>query len=509
MSHDDHGTADVCVVGSGASGAIAASVLALAGRKVLLLEEGARLAKDATYAEARAESERAYVRTPEGKWHLVGNPWTVRAFGGGMSWFAGIAFRYREVDFDASSYTATDALDPIWPINYEDLRPYYDQVEQILGVARQPNADPLEPAGAPPPLPPHPYSFRGRLLAEAAVALGLKPFPTPLAINSVKYAGSPRCERLTSCTERQCPVGAKATAIARILEPLEGLSNLHIHTSSKAIHLLQSRPTRVSAVEWIDLETRRSKTTRIRCVVLAANAVQSAALLLRSTSRWAPTGMGNRSDQVGRGLSFKVSGYAAGSIKARGAAVPSGRGTNGMHSTVAFSDYYLDAECPSGLGGMLYEANPVAQDPNDDRLTLRLHFLAGDQPMATNLVRLAKRKSSLGLNLLTLDYTTSTVDSERGDYLASRAEALLRAAKAEDIVRQGSNYQYGSGHLHGTCRAGSDPSTSVVDSDGRVHTLDNVFVVDGGYMPFAGGVNPTLTIQANALRIAQKIVHVC
>ncbi|KXK61126.1 hypothetical protein AWW66_15205 [Micromonospora rosaria] len=396
---------------------------------------------------------------------------------------------------------STDALDPRWPLSYHDLRPYYEEVERLVGVARADHADPLDPGSGPAPMPPHPYSRAGALLARAGRARGLRPFPTPLAITSVPYRGRPRCHRCGPCNEHVCPTGARADLATLLLDPLVAEGSLSVRLAARALRINLDRCGVAGSVEWLDLRHRTRRTTRARAVVVAANAVQSAALLLRSTGPGAAHGLGNGHDMVGRGLSFKVSGYRWGRVPAP----DTGRPENGPFSSVAFSDYYLDPEIPSGLGGMLYEADPVRDRYRDGHLTLRLHFLAGDQPRARNRVRLATRRDAFGVPRLVMDYRTHPVDESRRDHLAGHAVDLLRAAGVHEVHAESSNHHLGSRHLHGGCRAGHDPRSSVVDGDGRVHEAENVYVVDGGFFPFAGGVNPTLTIQANALRIAHRV----
>jgi paromamine 6'-oxidase/6'''-hydroxyneomycin C oxidase/2'-deamino-2'-hydroxyparomamine 6'-oxidase len=500
--HDSN--VDVCIIGSGPSGAVAANVLAANGLRVLLLEEGDRLSEGASLASAQVGWEAAYAREDDGSLQPAGRPWTACALGGGMALFAGILFRFREVDFDASRHTAPDALDPRWPLGYEDLRPHYDEVEQLLGIARRPGTDPLEPPVDITPMPPHPYSLPGGLLAESASNLGLRPFPTPLAVNSVPFRGRPACHWCGPCNGHVCPTGARADVVTTLLERPDLRPFLTIATRSRALRLELTRPDHAGLVEWLDLRTRTRVTTRARCVVLAANAVQSAGLLLRSAGRWAPAGLGNGHDMVGRGLSFKISGYAAGTVTAPPSA---DRTALGPHATVSVSDHYLAADCPSGLGGMVYEASPEARGVSLGRLLLRLHYLGADQPVAANRVRLANSTDRFGVRKLILDYRSHPLDQSRLAYLAERAKDLLSAAGADDIRVEGSGYEHGSRHLHGTCRAGTDPAGSVVDPTGRVHEVDNVYVIDGGFFPFAGGVNPTFTIQANALRIAYGLVR--
>ncbi|MCQ0016574.1 aminotransferase class III-fold pyridoxal phosphate-dependent enzyme [Actinomadura madurae] len=295
---------------------------------MLLLEEGGRIDGGAGLKAVEPDWETALVPGRDGTFRPLGKPWSARALGGGMRLFAGIGFRFREVDFDARGHVAADALDPRWPIGYGDLRPGYDEIEGLFGIARADGADPLEPPAAPPRMPPHPFSAQGAVLAEAGTALGLRPFPTPLLINSVPYRGRPACVHCGPCNEYACPVGAKADVAETLLRTAARGGTLTIATRSKALRIGTGRFDRADHVEWLDLRARRRHVTRARIVVLAANAVQSAALLLRSGNRWSPDGLGNRYDMVGRGLCFKVSGYANATVpsdRVPSAQAPAGR----------------------------------------------------------------------------------------------------------------------------------------------------------------------------------------
>ncbi|MGL3104753.1 FAD-dependent oxidoreductase [Bradyrhizobium sp. BR 1432] len=494
---------DVCVVGSGASGSIVAHEIARNGFQVLVLEAGQALPAGASLKSVQRGFGNALVRSPSGTLIPRGRPWTVSALGGGMTLYAGIAFRCRAVDFDARAHVAADALDPVWPFGYGELRPYYEELERRMGVARLAGADPLEPPSDPALLPPHKYSLQGSLIATAGRRLGRLPFPTPLAINSVPYRGQAACDRCGPCNEHLCPSGARADARSPFTDVSLPCGALTVASGSKAVHIELGSVSRVASVEWLDTVIQQRARVRARCVVLAGNAIQSAGLLLRSAQPAAPRGIGNSTGMVGSGICFKISGYVSGTIMMdRLPSHPPG----GPFSTVAMTDHYLDADAPSGLGGLLYEASPAEREVSGGKLKLRVHFLAADQPMRSNAVRLANSRDRLGLPKIILEYKTHPLDKSRLDYLSRRASDLLAEAGVKKIKYEDSNYQLGSGHLHGGCRAGIDPKESVVDRWGRVHDIDNLYVADGGFFPYPSGVNPTFTIQANALRIARRII---
>jgi choline dehydrogenase-like flavoprotein len=514
---------DVCVVGSGASGSIVAKTLCEAGRSVVMIEQGRDVAARTRLYDLLPEFEKALARDRSGRWSNDGYPWSACVLGGGTRFYAGMSFRFRHVDFDASAFTVSETLDARWPFGYDELRESYDAVEEVLHLARSPGSDPLEPESAPPRLPPNPPSRRGRVLAEAGRKLGLVPFPTPLAVASEPVGAFPRCERLGACIGEACPSSAKWDPVSRILDPLRRRPSFTLATEVKALRFVASGSGGIRGLECLDIREGRRFRVRANTFVLAANAVQTAALLLRSASRAWPEGLGNSSGLVGRGLCMKTTENVVGWTKAAARSDEDDeleRAYRGLYSTVAFSDFYLDEECPTGLGGLIFEANPNAPPVNDSPyvrsviprvprrpgVLLRLEALLADQPLARNRVVLGNATSSLGVPLVVMDYRPHRADRLRLAHLVSRAEEILRAAGAHTVARQPSGYTLGSTHLHGTCRAGRDPASSVVAVDGRLHDVDDVYVVDGSYMPFPGGVNPTFTIQANALRIARGIV---
>ncbi|WP_131786074.1 NAD(P)-binding protein [Protofrankia symbiont of Coriaria ruscifolia] len=229
---------DVCVVGSGASGSIAALEIASSELRVLVLEKGRELLPDESLPCVESEWESALVPTPSGSLRPFGRPWSASAIGGGTALYGGISFRLRHIDLDARAHVAPDALDPAWPISYEDLRPFYDHIERCIGVARTPGADPLEPPGPPAVMPAHPFSTQGRLIADAGRRIGLWPFPTPLAINSVPYANRPACVRCGPCNEHVCSTGARVNAASLLFGTSVPAGALQVAHAAQAIRIV-------------------------------------------------------------------------------------------------------------------------------------------------------------------------------------------------------------------------------------------------------------------------------
>lgn len=487
---------DVIVIGSGAGGAIATEAFVRAGLHTLLLEEGARLRGDAENAAVDADATRALAGNDETGWDTKGWPWTTRNLGGGTVFYGGASFRYTDFDFDPGKRIHVNGLQTKWPIDSAVLAPYYAEMEARLSVDRA--GFTCSGRHAPASL-----SLPAEQLWAGALRLGLSPRPTPIAVDRA------RCDACSLCISTPCTRGAKRDVVGAILSPLANASNFLLLTGVKAVSLLQAKRNRVDAVQCLDAITGQARTIPGRRFVLACNAIQTAALLLRSVTAYAPRGLGNEHDLVGRGLCMKISEYTQGIMKADREQIAAHRvGYRGPFSTVCVLDYYLDEHCPTGVGGLIYEAkHDDWRQLQVNGLVLRVETILADHPAFHNRIRLSSNTDHCGLPQIMIDYTTDPRDTARLAYMVQRSTDWLKASGATEIQHEPSNFAMGSTHLHGTCRAGDDARTSVVDANGRVHSLDNVYVADGSYMPYPGGLNPTLTIQANALRIARLVAQ--
>lgn len=494
-------TFDVCIVGSGAAGSVAADLLVSVGARVLVLEQGPYLPRDASYDQVVMDAEMALGRTESGTWSLIGYPWTTCNVGGGTVFYGAASFRYREADFRARELMPEADLEIDWPFDYGTLRPHYEAVERRIGVSAAPSLDPTCPGGtATHYLPAVPRSRGGQFIWDAARRLGLSPFPTPLAILTEDWGSRRACRFDNPCIEFPCTVGAKGDSRTVYLNSLFASPHFRLFAGMAAIKLVRRRRRSVDEVEALDVVTGEVLRFRARSFIVAANAVQTAALLLRSGDSFEPDGLGNSNGLVGRGLSFKVNGHVAGyRSEAKDIAAPNG----GPFSTVSVMDHYFDPDCPGKLGGLIYEGGygfSYRTAPGDD--FLRLEVLLADQPSYDNRVLLASKRDTLGLPRIALLYNTHPRDRARLNFMLDRAEDILRTAGCTQIWREAEAFQLGSCHLHGTCRAAVDPSRGVVDATGRLHDVENVYVADGAFMPFPSGLNPTLTIQALAHRVA-------
>ncbi|MCP2261353.1 Choline dehydrogenase [Streptoalloteichus tenebrarius] len=488
---------DVCIIGSGASGAVTAFTLAERGMSVLIVEQGDVVPPGSTIDDHLDPDSWAYAWR-HGRWWTTGNPWTAQAFGGGTIFYAGVSFRYHPRDLTPSPEFLGAAAYDHWGVTRQDLDPYYDWIEEQLAVAGPSGATVAEyqfPRYRREKLD---YTSQGRVLAEAATRLGWTPVATPLAISGVRDRFTRGCQQLTPCTDNACPVGAKADVASRLLSRCG--DNLSVLLRTRAARLVASRPGTVDSVEVLHAVERDSGTIRARRFVLAANAIQSSALLLRSASRLEPDGMGNSSGMVGQHLAMKNSVYLRTHVRREDDYQP----LRHRYSSMTLLDSMYDPAFPDGMGGLIYEANPWDNVRDNAFMPLQLECSVGDRPRARNQIRLSKDLDSYGLPRVVMDYVAHRRDLARLRLLRERAKALLRSLGGR-VRHVSTMYELGSSHLHGTLRSGRDPRSSVTDPLGRLHDYDNVWAVDGAVFPFAGNLNPTLTIQANARRIACAI----
>lgn len=542
---------DAVVVGSGAGGGVAAAELTAAGRTVLVVERG-----DYPATAHLAEDHLRNARTDIGLDHRTlvpsrGNPrtlvlgdhdetvsawdprWGSNAYtlGGGTRVYGAQAWRFVPEDFAmASTYGVPEgsALAD-WPITYADLEPFYSRAEAEIGVCGTTEGDSALAARSRPfPMPPMPLTQPARLLAEAAGRLGMSTLPVPLAINSVPYAGRPACARCRQCVGFACPVEAKNGSHNTTLARAAATGRLHLLLGTRAERLTFDARGRVTGVVLVaDVEGTRWRTEVTAAdVVVSAGAVESARLLLTSTSEQEPNGAGNNADQVGRHLQGHL---YAGALGIFDEPVNDYVGPGPSIATNDFRHHNRTAEGGLVGGGMI--ANEFVPTPTSTFLYLSgagllpRHGLAAKSGMrhlmprmqrvvgpvqemtsAEARVRLDPRvRDSLGLPVARLSGHLHPEDHRTAAFLGERAAEWLRAAGASTVVvagRRPDELGPSSGqHQAGSCRMGTDPARSVTDPYGRVWGHDNLRVVDGSLHVTNGGVNPVLTIFANAYRV--------
>jgi choline dehydrogenase-like flavoprotein len=509
---------DAVVIGSGFGGSTVALKLAAAGAQVLVLERGRWADRDKSAWDSHAiQIERKYKsRTP----YEVDERWgrevtypddTV----GGKSVFYGAAsFRLRAEDFHIQSRFNPADLDSVppmdWPIDYGDLEPFYGEAEREIGVAGLAGADPNEPTRSTdyPAVPPK-YGSSARRIANAAIKLGLKPFPMPLAINFEETQDRPKCKMCMTCDLFPCKVCAKNDLSVTLL-PKAQRSGAVVRDQTVVKRLVTSGG-RVREVECLDVLSGREFSVTCELCVVSCGPIASAALLLSSgLDRVEPNGR-----LLGRYLMRHCSGIVIGIFPFK---------TNPerqFHKQFAITDFYFGhpKRGPDGPWGMIQalqtpppefvrEMAPYPQPIGTiGSKTLPYHAyllcIAEDLPHIENRVEVDRQR---------LDPYGSPIAQVyhkycRRDLLARRAlyrEATRILRKAKSIVRVRLPIHTYS-HALGTARFGTDPEQAVLDPWCRFFGVPNLFVVDGSFMPTSAGVNPSLTIAANGLRVGQHL----
>jgi choline dehydrogenase-like flavoprotein len=503
--------ADVAVIGSGFGGAMAAHVLVAAGRKVVVLERGdwPKLPSVRTAPRTIAELapffalRQAYTN---GNRTGGGLPGPAANVGGPSLYFAAVSSRFREADFLPAPEIVGDT-GAEWPYRYTDLEPFYGAAERLLGIAGSPEPAQTEPFHSTRyPQTVGPLTAPAQRLHDAATRLGLRPFRLPLAINFDREHGRAPCQACPYCDGFPCLIGAK-NDIASNLLPRLLRGGLQLETNT-AVTRLVAAGGRVRTIEAHDTRTGAPVRVYAHTVVLAAGTLASPALLLASgLERHNPAG-----DLVGRFLMRHVNAHVFGVFPELG------EGAHAFHKQIGLDDFYFghpNIDQPRGkLGSIQQMATPwVGLLPFPQRLAplgarlvrhiTGLLVIAEDQPNRGNRVTVdALRRDAFGVPALRTHYRNSKRDFAARAALIGQAKLVLREAGARmHIVWPIRTFSHGVG----TLRMGRAENTSVLDEYGQYRGLDNLFVTDGSVMPTSAGMNPSLTIAANALRTARHI----
>jgi choline dehydrogenase-like flavoprotein len=515
---------DVLVIGAGAAGAALTWRLATLGAKVLCLEEGDWVESD-SIPKAHVDWEvrgRHYwnpapsIRARDVDYAVTNvgeNPvdsFMYSAVGGSTIGFGAQYWRLQPSDFRTRTL---DDFGVDWPILYEDLVPYYDVNEREVGVSGL-AGDPSGPARVAPPLPPNAMGAVGRRWAEGFEKLGWYWWPQDSAIVSRDYRGRPACTNRSQCAFG-CPQHSLSSAdVTYWPEALAAGAELRVRSRVRRIVL--DAKGRASGVEYYDARGRLHE-QRARRVVLCAGGIGSPRLLLMSANSAHPDGLANGSGQVGRNLMVHAQTLVAGRFQSP---TESYAGTVGAMSSRQFYETDPANDFVRGFivaGNRGYSPLLTALQFREwgaghhKRLEHHLNhdatvYICGDdEPEEHNCVELDHgRLDDFGLPGVTTTYAQSENSRRMVEAGIGRATELCMAAGADSVRDFGVAPGFGW-HLLGTARMGSDPKDSVVDADHRAHDVPDLFVVDGSSMPTGGAVNPANTIQALALRAADRI----
>jgi len=511
---------DVIVIGSGPGGASLAHRLAGTGKRILMLERGTYLPRSSDNWNSKAVFVDAAYQAKDTWYGRDGNafhPGLHYFVGGNSKVYGGALFRLRERDFCHVQHK--DGISPAWPLSYDAFEPYYMQAETLYHVHGQRGEDRTEPpSSAPYAYPPVKHEPRIQDLNDSLQREGLHPFHLPLGIkldqnpdgSATTYSPCIRCDTFDGFP---CPFNSKADAQVICVDPARAMyPNFTLLTSAYVTRLETDAAGRsVSCVHVLRDNVLEQYSADI--IVVACGALSSALLLLRSRTDKHPKGLANASDQVGRNYIRHNMSIVMALLKEPNRTV--------FQKTLAVSDFYFGAEdwqYPLGLIQMCAESH--GEQIRGEALAGHLSWLP-EMPfekMADHSIDFWLQSEDLPRPENRIFYEGERVvldihenNQEAAKRLRAKLEALLTPLGAwphliERRLYLGKDIPIGgTAHQAGTCRFGTDPATSVLDLDCKAHGLDNLYVTDASFFPSIGAVNPTLTIIANALRVADRI----
>jgi choline dehydrogenase-like flavoprotein len=521
--------ADIVVVGAGPSGAVVTHTLAERGFNVVCLEQGdwvntSDFPANNPQWELQIQNQWAHdpnVRKLPSDYPLAvddSDMWPVmfNGVGGSSLLYGGHWLRLLPSDFRVKT---VDGVAADWPLSYEELVPYYEAVSSFVGAAGL-SGDPAYPPGLDYDLPPHPLGVAGLKAATSANILGWHWWPGAHAIASQKFKELVQCARWGTC-EWGCPEGAKASFdIAYWPHALR--SGATLITGARVRGVETGHDGRATGVTWLD-RGGNEHLQRANAVVLCANSIGTARTLLLSASPAHPDGLANGSGLVGKNLMLHPNSTVTGFYDED---LLSWRGPAGQ--LVQSLEFYETRPEHDFVRGIKFMALPTPGPLNavethrplgydevwgesfmDVAAAHRRGILwcanTDDLPQETNYVGLdSSLVDNTGIPAPAIHYRISENTRRQLTFAIDRMQELhaaggaVRTIPVELWIDQ-------PGHLLGTARMGDDPATSVTNSYGQAHDVDNLFVADGSLFVTGGSVNPTCTIAALALRVARHI----
>jgi choline dehydrogenase-like flavoprotein len=489
-------TFDIVIIGSGMGGATCAAGLAPSGAEILILERGERLTRTAATRDPRAIFQRGVFRPQETWIDGAGQPFNPGNYyyvGGNTKLYGAVLIRYRARDFHPIEYA--EGATPGWPFDYDELEPWYGRAEALYQARGALGQDPTEPPHSSPyPLPAVPDEPAIAVARQRMARVGLRPFSLPMGIDVEKWlaGGKTAWDSFPNVGDGKMDAEAGGLAVA-LAHP-----NVRLQTGARVERLvLESDGKRIKGVEYRLRDETRFVAAKL--VVASAGAVNSAALLLRS----AEGGLANRSGLVGR----HFMNHNATAVLAIDPRVVN---DSVYQKTLGINDFYLDDGCggpPLGniqlLGrvtGPILKAN-VKWAPEwslhwVSRHAVDWYAMSEDLPNPESRV--------------TVDGAEIRLDWKRSNWrahveLVDKFRERLRAAGYPFALLRPFDRRTPS-HQCGTVRIGADPKAAPLDPCCRAWDHPNLFVVDASFLPTSAAVNPSLSIAAQALRVADHIV---
>src|SRR4051794_2582711 len=520
---------DVLIIGTGAAGGMAAWNLTRQGVNVTMLDAGRKFNRSEFWTHVKPwewqqrldaghkpppivldPTEQPYI-TPLGQHFALTRVW---GRGGKTNIWGRVSLRYSDLDFAGPE---RDGWEIPWPIRYKDIAPYYDRVDQLIGVCGGDDDQDSLP-GSRYFLPPPPMRCGEHLIKRAARKVGIETVQIRRAVLTQNHNGHPKCHYCGACGDG-CDVGAFFNSSDYLIEPALQTGKLTVIDNSVAARGLVGDDGLANGVQYFDRYTKEEHRMYGKRVIVAASCIDSTRILLNSTSTKHPNGIGNSSDVIGRYLSeqvrFTIRAFAP---ELKGTAVQNDDGIGGEHMYMPrFNhrdgrkrDYIRGFGCQFWYTGAQTDLSWAKSIPGfgldfkkavKERYpaVLALHPYGETIPKSENRITVkGSPVDRYGVPIARIDYNVGPNEHRMAKDMYDTMLEILHSAKAEVVP-----YQYGEVepngsaiHEHGTCRMGTDPKRSALNGFCQMHDVKNVFVVDGSAFTTASEKNPTLTILA-------------
>lgn len=503
---------DYLIVGCGSGGGVLLQRLSRAGFKVVALEAGPFWNTERDWVSDESGSHKLYwedLRITGGTDPLAfGANNSGKGVGGGSVHWAAFTPRFHPSDFEVYS---RDGLGADWPISYEILRPYYEQLELEMPVAGPAYYPWGHPHGY--PYGPHPMGGVGNALIKGCTALGIPvSIGGPVAILSGSRADRPHCIYRGFCIQG-CKVGAKASTLVTHV-PDAIAHGAEVRDNSMVYRIELGKDGRVSGVHYFDRDGA-SWFQRAKAVIVAGYAIETPRLLLNSACPGHENGLANSSDTVGRYLMAQAGNVVLGRFDQpvrMYKAPPAHALTEEFYETDPRNDFVRGfaiqtvGPLPIAFGKQMVSAKRawgwgLRREMMDYNHWASFGLLGEILPWPDNRVTLSDERDQFGIRVPHISFNLHDNDHKLIKAAKNKTMEVMHAAGATEVVQEA---RYA--HLVGAARMGSDPRKSVVDKFGRTHDVANLFVCDGSILPTQGSANPGLTIQALAARTADYLI---
>ncbi len=548
---------DVCIIGSGAGGGMAAKVLAEGGLSVVMLEAGPPVNPEKDFkmmmwpyelphrgggVGGRARENFGEFLAPNGAWEIEGEPYTSapganfrwfrsRIVGGRTNHWGRIALRFAPIDFKSRT---RDGLGDDWPITYDDLAPYYDKVEEYIGVFGSRENVPSAPDGIflPPPKP----RCHELLIKKACDKLNIICIPSRHAILTRSVHGRVPCHYCGQCG-RGCITASNFSSSQVLIPPAMQTGRMTLITGAMAREIVVGKDGKAEAVLYIDKATRTEKRVSARAVVVAASACESARLLLNSKSSLFPNGLANSSGTVGRYLTDSVGSDGSGIVPVLEKMPPHNHdGTGGMHLYIPWWKFDRQNDFPRGYHIELWGGRDMPSLGMFDGLCHReegygLSLKRRARQVYGTTVGMSGRGEMIpnpdtyceidpnmvdewGIPVLRFHFKWTEYELRQAKDMQETFRSIIETMGGEYTTKTAIDGPYPYGiqeggkiiHEVGTARMGADPKTSVLNGYCQAHDVKNLFVTDGAPLVTNPDKNPTLTILALSWRASEYLL---